>query len=273
MIDVADSNTVYYYHFDGLGSVIALSNVNGEIVERYSYDVFGEPNRTTDVNNPYLFTGRRYDNESGLYYYRARYYSADIGRFLQPDPIPALNLYAYCGNNPINLIDPSGLLVTIGPYGPHWWPPSSLRPPSNFEMEQINNVINDLKNTGDLGLIRIADSLRVRTYVIDTSVPWAWAYAKPHVRPNTIYLNPESITYMSGQFGVRDGLIINKLLMYTMIHEDWHLLSAYHVDSHLGEYILSKIPYEDHVHKYIGRYLEQIWKRYIDGYKRAKKKS
>ena len=43
MIDVADNNTVYYYHFDGLDSVVALSDANGDIMERYSYDVFGEP--------------------------------------------------------------------------------------------------------------------------------------------------------------------------------------------------------------------------------------
>ena len=80
------STGTYYYHFDGLGSIIALSDVNSEIVETYSYDVFGEPNRTSDVNNPYLFTGRRYDPETALYYYRARYYAPDIGRFLQTDP-------------------------------------------------------------------------------------------------------------------------------------------------------------------------------------------
>ena len=144
MIDVADNNAVYYYHFDGLGSVVALSNVNGEIVEQYSYDVFGEPNRLSDVNNPYMFTGRRYDPKTGLYYYRARDYSPDIGRFMQVDPIsstnlkdPAsklanevilltisdvphfnpllgntgrINLYTYVQNNPLNNIDPSGLL-------------------------------------------------------------------------------------------------------------------------------------------------------------------
>jgi RHS repeat-associated protein len=113
MIDVADNNAVYYYHFDGLGSVIALSNANKQIIERYSYDVFGEPNRTSDVNNPYLFTGRRYDPEAGLYYYRARYYAYDIARFLQTDPIgynTGLNMYACCGNNPINWSDPFGLV-------------------------------------------------------------------------------------------------------------------------------------------------------------------
>jgi RHS repeat-associated protein len=112
MIDVADNNAVYYYHFDGLGSVIALSNANKQIIERYSYDVFGEPNRTSDVNNPYLFTGRRYDPEAGLYYYRARYYAYDIGRFLQTDPTgydDGMNMYTSVANNPVSLVDPYGL--------------------------------------------------------------------------------------------------------------------------------------------------------------------
>ncbi|MBN1186228.1 MAG: RHS repeat-associated core domain-containing protein [Bacteroidales bacterium] len=123
--------TWYFYHYDGLGSVIALSNSSGTIVEAYAYDVFGTPtisvgagsdgiwrtgDDTTDtisnIGNPYLFTGRRWDADTGLYYYRARMYSPALGRFLQPDPIgyaDGMNLYAYCGNNPLNFIDPLGL--------------------------------------------------------------------------------------------------------------------------------------------------------------------
>jgi RHS repeat-associated protein len=59
-----------------------------------------------------MFTGREFDEETGLYYYRARMYSSKIGRFLQPDPIgyyDSANLYQYCGNNPVNFVDPMGL--------------------------------------------------------------------------------------------------------------------------------------------------------------------
>lgn len=61
------------------------------------------------MSQPYTYTGREYDSETSLFYYRYRYYDPKIGRFLQEDPIWNDNLYAYCGNDPINLIDPLGL--------------------------------------------------------------------------------------------------------------------------------------------------------------------
>ena len=110
----------YYYHFDSIGSVTALTDSNGNIIERYSYDVYGnfvikdeQNNRLTNskIDNPYYFTGRKYDFETGIYYYRMRYYDPTIGRFLQIDPISNnnTNLYIYCLNNPVNFIDPFGL--------------------------------------------------------------------------------------------------------------------------------------------------------------------
>ena len=115
------SNGDYFYHYDGLGSVIALSDASGQIVETYAYDVYGKSEirnsnnsvvSVSSVANQYFFTGRQYDAETGLYYYRARYYSPVIGRFMQTDPVgysAGINWYLYCGNNPIMLVDPSGL--------------------------------------------------------------------------------------------------------------------------------------------------------------------
>jgi RHS repeat-associated protein len=90
-------------------------------VERYAYSVYGsavirdthgEILNASSVGNPYFFTGRRLDTETRLYYYRARYYSPTLGRFVQADPIGyqgGINLYTYCRSNPIVLTDPFGL--------------------------------------------------------------------------------------------------------------------------------------------------------------------
>ncbi|MFH0791533.1 MAG: RHS repeat-associated core domain-containing protein [Candidatus Omnitrophota bacterium] len=102
----------YYYSKDGLGSVINLTDSSGSVVEAYSYDEYGMPlSNPQHSNNRYLYTGREFDAETRLYYYRARYYDPAIGRFLQADPlgIDEENTYTYVNNNPINYIDPYGL--------------------------------------------------------------------------------------------------------------------------------------------------------------------
>ncbi|MFC1765443.1 RHS repeat-associated core domain-containing protein [Planctomycetota bacterium] len=112
MIETAENNAAYYYHTDGIGNVVALSDDNGDTVQTYEYTLFGQV-AASDVDhpNPYMFTGRRFDLETGLYYYRARMYDPHTGRFLQTDPVgysDGINWYAYCGNNPGNMADPSG---------------------------------------------------------------------------------------------------------------------------------------------------------------------
>jgi len=108
-----------YYHADGLGSITALTNHRGHTVQKYEYDSFGnmKHNQRQWLTQPYTYTGREADYETGLYYYRARYYDSKVGRFITKDPIGFeggdVNLYAYVLNNPVNLNDPEGLEVML----------------------------------------------------------------------------------------------------------------------------------------------------------------
>lgn len=105
----------YTYHKDGLGSITALADNAGAVANAYRYDIYGNLlEQTAAVENPYQFTGRRLDSESGLYYYRTRYYDNRTGKFTTTDPIGfggGPNQYRYVDNNPINYIDPTGQIT------------------------------------------------------------------------------------------------------------------------------------------------------------------
>lgn len=100
---------------DALGSVIAQADDSTTIQTRYDYSPYGEVQVTgTDDGNPVQYTAREND-ATGLLYYRARYYDPQLKRFISEDPIGldgGINVYAYVGGNPINYIDPEGLLLT-----------------------------------------------------------------------------------------------------------------------------------------------------------------
>jgi len=134
---------MYWYHKDALGSIYQMTDEDETVVRTYDYSAFGTIiSETGSLINPFTYTAREYDEDSGLYYYRARYYDPAVGRFLQRDPFFALGfvfyesqrndpvyparillgnaaaldnygydvLYRYGRNNPLNRVDPYGLV-------------------------------------------------------------------------------------------------------------------------------------------------------------------
>ena len=159
----------YYYAHDHLYSVVALfvdddGPPDTIVTERYEYDAYGKvrimdasygARTSSSYDNPYYFTGRRRDalDTSGafkIYYYRARYYDAETGRFLQRDPaqyVDGLNLYFYALNNPIGFVDAMGLSSYCGPlFGDgdrRWVVPPISDPDDRTESEGREDDIED----------------------------------------------------------------------------------------------------------------------------------
>jgi RHS repeat-associated protein len=117
---------LYEYHKDTLGSITTITDNGGKVIQTYDYDSFGNIVSTKDPAfvQPYTYTGREWDRETGLYYYRARYYDPMEGRFISKDPIGFrggdVNLYAMVLNNPINAVDPLGLFCITLPSFATW---------------------------------------------------------------------------------------------------------------------------------------------------------
>jgi len=113
------SRKTFFYHADGLGSTVALSDQLGLPEAVYGYDAWGNLlEEFGNIPNRFLFTGQELDDFTGFYYLRARWYDPSVGRFLNKDPFAGLviaprttNRFTYASNNPINFVDPSGLWV------------------------------------------------------------------------------------------------------------------------------------------------------------------
>ena len=109
--DSERARTYYHYACDEMGSITDITDCHGTVLNHYAYDAFG--NRTVEeetVENRFGFAGEILDAVTGQYYLRARFYNPVIARFLSEDTYygDGLNLYAYCHNNPVGYVDPSG---------------------------------------------------------------------------------------------------------------------------------------------------------------------
>jgi len=146
-----------FYHADVLGSILALTDAQGRPLRAYQYKAFGSLEDHRGDRQPFRFTGREWDKEIKLYYYRARYYDPPAGRFLQEDPIGLpvgkANLFLFVGNKPVNLTDPSGLQAApaipwspVGPMAPPF-PPVLSQP---LTPDQVRSFHEDMEKIGRL---------------------------------------------------------------------------------------------------------------------------
>lgn len=113
-LSMTRNSQTYFYHSDSLGSITKITDQAGNIVQEYKYDSFGNIVYMKDSTfvQPFTFTGREYDPETGLLYLKERTLDTKTGTFISKDPIGfkgGINLYAYVSNNPINFVDPFGL--------------------------------------------------------------------------------------------------------------------------------------------------------------------
>ena len=109
-------NLQFFYHPDHLGSSSFITNLEGEVVQHIEYVPFGEvfiEERNGVWNTPYLFNAKEFDEETGMYYYGARYYEPRLSLWMTTDPLeeeyPNIITYGFCHNNPVVLVDPDGM--------------------------------------------------------------------------------------------------------------------------------------------------------------------
>lgn len=159
VLQMQHDGNAYYYHKNHLGSVVALTDGSGAVVERYEYDPYGQPTILDDndnvlsqsaVGNNILFTGRDYDVETGSYYYRARTMHPNLGRFMQHDPlmyVDGYNLYSYVMNKPTMMVDPKGN--------------------SYLEFDRDSGTLSFYDSSGNL-----IDTFPAHNNTIPTAAPW-----------------------------------------------------------------------------------------------------
>jgi RHS repeat-associated protein len=159
----------------------SVADESGDLVERYEYDVYGAVTifdgagitlTASAIGNPYLFTARRYDPESGNYTYRARMYSPWLGRFLSMDPIGFdagdYNLYRYVFNNPVNATDPTGEFAFVP-----WLLKASAEAAADALMQALFNYFLDPTVTTFDEAVRSIDLGQVGVAFLTGLLPWS----------------------------------------------------------------------------------------------------
>ena len=132
--DAESARTYYHYASDEMGSITHVTDEEGNLLNRYEYDAWGNLTAEEEqVPNRFKYTGEQFDAITQQYYLRARFYNPALERFMQEDTYrgDGLNLYAYCANNPVRYVDPSG----------HWCNKKPANKKSSVFEENFRNLI------------------------------------------------------------------------------------------------------------------------------------
>ncbi|MEW6042092.1 MAG: RHS repeat-associated core domain-containing protein, partial [Elusimicrobiota bacterium] len=207
IISITDKyNNDFWYLYDGLGSVVMLTDKIGDVVQVYNYYAFGKPNVTSWDKNPYKFTAREYDTDSKLYYYRARYYDADTGRFIQKDPL-GIEVNGLTKYQPLLVSHPTGKCMSYS-FMPGL--PSTYYSSQNLQTPQTLNryayvLNNPINYTDPFGLITQMLFDLHGLFLTQDSQRWQWRAVSGNSKPDNQWIENTGPIPETGSFNENAG--------------------------------------------------------------------
>jgi RHS repeat-associated protein len=194
LLNLKQGGQDYAYLYDGKGNVAAVIDASQAVVAAYRYAPFGKLlAKTGSLTQPFGFSTKRYDAQTGLIYYGYRFYGPESGRWLTRDPLGeagGMNLYAFVGNNPVNWVDPFGLKVINNSDNIVYYKPSEgetprvIAPHTSFDGEQDGVAVpcspekkKVFKSVKDIDIIIHQDG-SITTKLADDATPSWWSNLK-----------------------------------------------------------------------------------------------
>ena len=248
----------YYFHPDHLGSTNYLTDVTGEAYQHVAYlpwgEVFVEQRNTQSGRNTFLYTGKELDEETGLYYYEQRYYDPNKSTFLGVDPIAEerswVSPYNFVQNNPINRIDPTGMLddhweidengnaTLVDTEGDEIYINDQLITKYKFDTQEKLDALSEIggyyynQNNGSSDLLNAKVSvLSYENYKLTGSSNW-----ELESKPYNLEVPPMAFSYSKKQFGTdvdRVALTVDNGYLSSSLSTKWNMRNAlYHENIH-----------------------------------------